>query len=425
MSMGELTRKDNSLCFRRDGKNVYIPVENTKEIFCFNEVSINTKLLDFLSQNNIIIHFYNYYGGYSGTYYPKDHYLSGKLLVKQVLKYENDRMSVARAIVKGIGLNIYEVLYHYYKHGKKEVKETTDWIKSDFIRLVEQSQDVKELMAYEGEAWMRFYADFKYFLPEDFVMNKRVKRPPDNPINALVSFGNTLLYTKTISAIYQTHLDQRISFLHEPSVGRFSLSLDMSEVFKPVIVFRTIFDLVNNHRIQVEKHFEKNVNYCILNEEGRKIFVKAFEERMESVFEHSRLKRKVTYRTALKLDCYKLIKNILEDKDFVPTYTFALFYEDWDLDKVNVYYSFLFYDVGEKRVQKVFKVCKKYLTHYQKSVFRGDMTPSKFISIRSELNKVIDKDEDFVCIIKLMNDNVFGEEVLGNAGKETGEELMI
>ena len=318
MSMGELTRKDNSLCFRKDGKNVYIPVENTKEIFCFNEVSINTKLLYFLSQNNIIIHFYNYYGGYSGTYYPRDHYLSGKLLVKQVLKYENDRMSVARAIVKGIGLNIYEVLYHYYKHGKKEVKETTDWIKSDFIRLVEQSRDVKELMAYEGEVWMRFYADFKYFLPEDFVMNKRVKRPPDNPINALVSFGNTLLYTKTISAIYQTHLDQRISFLHEPSEGRFSLSLDLSEVFKPVIVFRTIFDLVNNHRLQVEKHFEKNVNYCILNEEGRKIFVKAFEERMESVFEHSRLKRKVTYRTALKLDCYKLIKNILEDKEFVP-----------------------------------------------------------------------------------------------------------
>ena len=75
------------------------------------------------------------------------------------------------------------------------------------------------------------------------------------------------------AAIYQTHLDQRISFLHEPSEGRFSLSLDLSEVFKPVIVFRTIFDLVNNRRLQVEKHFEKKVNYCILNEEGRKIFI--------------------------------------------------------------------------------------------------------------------------------------------------------
>ena len=318
MSMGELTRKDNSLCFRKNGKNVYIPVENTKEIFCFNEVSINTKLLDFLSQNNIIVHFFNYYGGYSGTYYPRDHYLSGKLLVKQVGKYNDNRMSIARPIVRGIGLNIYELLYHYYKHDKKDVKETIDWIKSDFLKSVEQAEDVKELMAYEGEAWMRFYDNFRYFLPDDFVMNKRVKRPPDNPINALISFGNTLLYTKTISAIYQTHLDQRISFLHEPSEGRFSLSLDISEVFKPVIVYRTIFDLVNNRKLQVEKHFDKNVNYCILNEDGRKIFVQAFEDRMESVFMHPLLKRKVSYRTALKLDCYKLIKSILEGKDFVP-----------------------------------------------------------------------------------------------------------
>ena len=153
-------------------------------------------------------------------------------------------MDIARAIVKGIGVNIYEVLYHYYKHDKKEVKETIDWIKkSEFFHKLNRHRLSKRLLACEGEVWIRFYNNFKYFLPEDFIMNKRVKRPPDNPMNALVSFGNTLLYTKTISAIYQTHLDQRISFLHEPSEGRFSLSLDLSEVFKPVIVFRTIFDI--------------------------------------------------------------------------------------------------------------------------------------------------------------------------------------
>lgn len=317
-SMGELTRKDNSLCFRKNGKNVYIPVENTKELYCLNEVSLNTKLLDFISKNHIIVHFFNYYGGYSGTYYPRDHYLSGKLVVRQALKFENDRMDIARAVVKGIGANIYEVLYHYYKHDKKEVKETIDWIKKDFFRQVEQAESVKELLAVEGEVWMKFYATFKYFLPDDFVMNKRVRRPPDNPINALISFGNTLLYTKTISAIYQTHLDQRISFLHEPSEGRFSLSLDLSEAFKPVIVFKTIFELVNNRKLQVEKHFDKRVNYCILNEEGRKVFIEAFEKRLESVFVHPKLKRKISYRTALKLDCYKLIKNILEGKEFIP-----------------------------------------------------------------------------------------------------------
>ena len=317
-SMGELSKKDNSLCFRKNGKNVYIPVENTKEIYCLNEVSINTKLLDFLSSNNIVVHFFNYFEGYSGTFYPKNQYNSGKILVKQVECYNTKRLEVAKAIVKGIGNNIREVLYHYYRHDKKEVITTINWISNEFFEKVDRSLDITELMCTEGEVWQRFYKDFKYFLPKDFIMNKRVKRPPDNPINALISFGNTLLYTKTISAIFRTHLDQRISFLHEPSEGRFSLSLDISEVFKPVIVFRTIFDLVNKRKLQVEKHFDKKVNYCILNEEGRKIFIEAFEARMESVFKHPKLKRQVSYRTAIKLDCYKLIKFIMEDKEFVP-----------------------------------------------------------------------------------------------------------
>lgn len=317
-SMGELTRKDNSLCFRKEGKNVYIPVENTKEIYCLNEISINTKLLDFLSRNNIVVHFFNYYEGYNGTFYPKNQYNSGRLLIKQVEKYNSSRLVVAKAIVKAIGENIEEVLYHYYKHNKKDVKGTIDWIRKEFILKIDNANNIKEVMVIEGEVWQKFYSNFKYFLPEDFIMNKRVRRPPDNPINAMISFGNTLLYTKTISAIYRTHLDQRISFLHEPSEGRFSLSLDISEAFKPVIVYKTIFDLVNNKKITVSKHFDKKVNYCLLNEEGRNIFISAFEERLESVFIHPTLKRKVSYRTAIKLDCYKLIKFILEDKDFRP-----------------------------------------------------------------------------------------------------------
>ena len=83
-------------------------------------------------------------------------------------------------------------------------------------------------------------------------------------------------------------------------------------------MFRTIFELVNNRRLRVEKHFNVETNYCILNEEGRKIFIEAFESRIESVFQHSKLKRKVSYRTAIKLDCYKLIKYILGEQQFLP-----------------------------------------------------------------------------------------------------------
>lgn len=92
---------------------------------------------------------------------------------------------------------------------------------------------------------------------------------------------------------------------------------------------------------------------------------------------------------------------------------------------LNYNYAFLFYDVNEKRVQKVFKVCKKYLSHFQKSVFRGEITPSKLISLRKDLNKVINKNEDFICIIKLLNDNIFDEEIMGIQNNNTGEDLLI
>lgn len=315
-SMGELTRKDNSICFRNNNKNIYIPVENTSEIFCLNEVSLNSKLLDFLSRVNIVVHFFNYYGGYSGTFYPKDYLVSGKLTVKQSQAYLEKRELIAKAMVDGTRENIIEVLMHYYKHGKSDLKPILKYLKQDSKEKLLEANNIKEILAVEGHMWQTFYSSFKYILREEFIFNKRVKRPPDNPLNAMISFGNSILYGKTVTAIYHTHLNQSISFLHEPSEGRFSLSLDLCEAFKPVIVYKTIFELVNNRRINVEKHFEKNTNYCILNEEGKKIFIAALEERLESVKEHPRLKRKVSMKTYIKLDGYKLIKYIMEDKIF-------------------------------------------------------------------------------------------------------------
>jgi CRISPR-associated protein Cas1 len=282
-----------------------------------NEVSLNSKFLDFASRAGIVLHFFNYHGNYSGTFYPKVKYISGNLTIKQALAFEKGRLKIARAIVGAIAMNIYEVLYHYYRHDKKELKPFLDYLKKVGVWL-EKADNINKILFIEGNIWAGFYDSFKYFLPEDFLMNKRVKRPPDNPINALISFGNTLLYTKTISAIYQTHLEQSISFLHSPSDARFSLSLDLSEAFKPIIVFRTIFELVNRKRLKVEKHFEKKLNYALLNEEGKKIFIQAFENRINEKFKHSKLKRMVSYNTAIKLDGYKLIKYLIEGREFIP-----------------------------------------------------------------------------------------------------------
>ena len=316
--MGELKRKDNSIAFKNNKGSFYIPIQDTRELYCFNEVSFNTKFLDFISKARITMHLFNYHGNYSGTFYPKEQLVSGDLTVKQSLCFLESRVEVAKAIVRAIALNIHEVLYHYFRHGKKELKPYLDWLKNDVDKFLSKSLTINKTMFIEGQIWLKFYDSFNHFLPDDFLVNKRVKRPPDNPMNALISFGNTLLYTKTISSIYHTHLNQTISFLHSPREGRFSLSLDLSEAFKPIIVYKTIFDLVGKKRLQVTKHFDKSLNYALLNEDGKKIFIDAFETRLNETFMHPKLKRKVTYKQCLKLDGYKLIKFIVEKKDFKP-----------------------------------------------------------------------------------------------------------
>ncbi|MET1250280.1 type I-B CRISPR-associated endonuclease Cas1b [Sporolactobacillus sp. STCC-11] len=318
LTMGELHRKDNTLIFKNTKGSTHIPIEGVREFYCLNEISINTKLLDILGRTGIIVHFFNYYQQYCGSFYPKEQLISGRLVVRQAIAFKEHRTEVAAQIIKGIAKNIHFVLYHYYRQGKKELKPFLDWLRKDVPILATSERDIHQLLFFEGTIWKRFYETFSIFLPETFVFNKRVRRPPDNPMNALISFGNSLLYSKTIAQIYRTHLDQSISFLHEPSEARFSLSLDLCEVFKPIIVFKTIFECINNRKLQVGKHFDKELNYCLLNEAGKKIFIKSFEERTQSVFAHETLKRKVSLQGAIKLDGYKLIKRITEGTPFVP-----------------------------------------------------------------------------------------------------------
>lgn len=90
----------------------------------------------------------------------------------------------------------------------------------------------------------------------------------------------------------------------------------------------------------------------------------------------------------------------------------------------NYNYAIVFYDIGEKRVNKVFKICKKYFKHHQKSVFRGHITPADLIAFKAELEKKIDNDYDFITIIQLINKSVFKEITLGNGGKDS-EDIFI
>lgn len=294
-----------------------IPIEDIEAIYCFSEMRFNTKFLNFIAQKQITLHLFNYYGYYSGSFYPREPFVSGKLLVQQVNSYNDieKRIAIAQKFVSGAADNIIKNLM-YYNSRDKDMSVFIEMIKELYERIP-ATADVQELMGIEGNIRSTYYKAWNLIIDEEIAFEKRQKHPPTNPINALISFGNSLVYTTVLSEIYKTQLNPLISYLHEPGERRFSLSLDIAEIFKPLLSDRIIFTLLNKKQIQ-EKHFTKGLNLCHLNEEGRKIYLKEYDEKLKTTIKHRNLNRSVSYRHLIRLECYKLIKHIIGEKEYKP-----------------------------------------------------------------------------------------------------------
>ena len=313
---GTLKRKDNTITFinEQDEKRD-IPIEMIDDFYVMSEMNFNTKFINYISQFGIPIHFFNYYTFYTGSFYPREMNVSGQLLVKQVEHYTNPqkRIEIAREFIEGASFNIYRNLRYYNGRGK-DLKFYMEQIE-ELRRQLNEVTNVEELMGYEGNIRKIYYEAWNIIVNQEIDFEKRVKNPPDNMINSLISFINTLFYTRVLGEIYKTQLNPTVSYLHQPSTRRFSLSLDISEVFKPLIVDRLIFSLLNKNQI-TEKSFVKDFNYLRLKEDASKLIVQEFEDRLKQVITHKDLNRKISYQYLVRLECYKLIKHLLGEKKY-------------------------------------------------------------------------------------------------------------
>ncbi len=175
--------------------------------------------------------------------------------------------------------------------------------------LIGAQTDINQLRGIEGKMRERYYQAWRHILSEGWTFERRVRRPPDNEVNALISFGNSMLYTVCLSEIYRTQLTPTISYLHEPGARRFSLALDLSEIFKPLIVDRAIFRLINTGQIK-DSHFDRSLDGCFLTDAGKRLFLGALNDTLLTTIKHRRLGRSVTYRHLIRLECYKLIRHL-------------------------------------------------------------------------------------------------------------------
>lgn len=313
---GELKRKDNTLFFETEEGKKYIPIEEINNIWIFGEVTINKSLLDFVSQKEICLHFFNYYGYYSGSYYPREHLNSGYIILKQAEHYldYNRRISLAREIIKTAAKNILVTMKYYNSRGI----DIENIIQSVSLKIekMDSAFTIGELMALEGNIRDEYYKSFNNIIKNpDFAFTLRSRRPPLDNINALISFGNSLMYTTVLGEIYQTNLDPRIGYLHSTNERRFTLNLDIAEIFKPIIVDRAIFTLLNKGEITV-KDFDKNFNGILLTEKGRKKFIEEYNNKLDTVIKHPHLNINVSYKRLIRLELYKIQKHITEDKTY-------------------------------------------------------------------------------------------------------------
>ncbi len=318
LNNGELKRKQNTLYFENDAGKKFIPVEGISDLFIFGEVTLNKKLLAFLTKSKILIHFFNYHGYYIGTYYPREYYNSGLMILKQAEHYldHEKRMNLAKKFVEGAVFNINKVLTYYNLRGI-DLDENLNII-NDLLSKIADCQHTDELMAIEGNIREQYYNGFdKIINSSDFSFEARTKRPPTNRLNALISFGNSLLYVEVLSEIYRTHLDPRIGYLHSTNNRRFTLNLDVAEIFKPIIVDRVIFTLLNKKIIK-KSHFKDSLGGIYLKDNGRKKFLEKWEERLTTTIKHRKLNRNVSYRRLIRLELYKLEKHLLGDEEYKP-----------------------------------------------------------------------------------------------------------
>lgn len=321
MQDGILKRKENTVYFINKDERRVLPINKIYSIYAYSKLSFSSGVVSYLAKNGIPIHFFNYYGFYEGSMYPRETLISGDLVIDQAAHYldSDKRMLLAGMFIEGACGNILKNL-KYYSRSQEGIQESIDAyvnsIESEITRLPDTGT-IPEMMNVEGRIRNIYYSALDEIFPEEYRIVTRTRRPPGNKMNTLISFGNSLMYTTVLSEIYNTQLNPTISYLHEPFERRFSLSLDVSEIFKPIIVDRIILKLVNKNMLD-DGCFKGEIGDMLLSEKGKKIFLQEYNDKLGTTIKHKGLKRNVSYKRLIRLELYKLAKHLLGDEEYKP-----------------------------------------------------------------------------------------------------------
>lgn len=314
LSQGELRKKDDSLEFENTlGDIISIPIIQVDIIYLLNTVKLSSDCLKLLAKYGITVHYFDRYEYYIGSFFPKNvDNLNGDLLVQQVLKFttNNTRIDLSQRVIRACFKNMRRNVKYYSNRYSVDISEIERLFEENINRL-NLATSINEIMLIEASMHKKYYSLWNDILMFESFHN-RIKTGATDIVNILITFINSLLYSLIVSEIYKTGLNPTISFLHEPGKSRFSLSFDIAEIFRPILVDRLIFYLINKKIITQADVGDDG----LLTESSIKRILHHWDVQINTTIYHRELKRHITYRYLIREELYKLIRHLNEEKEY-------------------------------------------------------------------------------------------------------------
>ncbi len=292
-----------------------IPVENIDSIIACGTINFNTHLVHFLSRNKIPLHVISSRGNYGGSFLPADQNRSGTLLLKQALFHKDNkkRLFIAKQFTAASIANAAANLKYHQNRGA-HVSGFFEEL-SDIKSYIATSGSTEELMGLEGTAKRIYYASWRHIFKQPVEFTSRIKNPPNNLINALISYGNMVVYSVCLNEILHTRLYPEIGFIHQPGENKMSLSYDLADIFKPLITDRVIFKVINKQIISEKDCTVKN-NRCFLKKEAKQKFARELDDKLMTKIQLPGKEVKYSYRRIIREECYKLIRHLNDEAPY-------------------------------------------------------------------------------------------------------------
>ncbi len=317
---GILTKRDCSLLFENENGKKYLPVEVTDSVNVYSSVIFTSGLFEFLSKKRLRLSVFDKYGNHIGSFMSSDYVSGGKTMIRQAELYLNPekRLLLAKKIEIASMHNIRANLRYYKKQKGTFLLDEAIKSLSSIITELNEASSIEELMMIEARGCQIYYQMFNEIITNRFFLfTKRTKRPPKDPLNAMISFGNVYLYNRMATEIGKTSLDVRIGILHSTNTRSESLNLDLAELFKPILVDRTIFTLINKRMIHSKEHFEDSKDGGIyLNKAGKSLFLRELEKKIYQTVQVGNLQR--TYEYLMREEVQKILRAVLRDENYKP-----------------------------------------------------------------------------------------------------------